>query len=167
MEEIKSRSEFGKLFEHHKLTGKGVEVGVKEGWNALQILQDFTGHLYLVDIWENTDDFDHCKELLKDYSDRVTYIRTNSIEASELFRDNDLDFVYIDADHSYQAVKADFKAYYPKVRPGGIISGHDYSLKFPGVKHFVDVLSRTHMVYFTEGDEWKGDLYESWYHFKN
>ena len=167
MEEIKSRSEFGKLFEHHKLTGKGVEVGVKERWNALQILQDFTGHLYLVDIWENTDDFDHCKELLKDYSDRVTFIRTNSVEAAELFKDEALDFVYIDADHSLKAVKADYNSWKPKVRQGGIISGHDYSFKFPGVMQFVNGLMQKEKVYFTEGDEWEGDLYESWYHFKN
>lgn len=166
MEQIKTRSEFGKLFEHHKLTGKGVEVGVKEGWNALQILQDFTGHLYLVDIWDNMDDFDHCRELLKDYGDRVTYIRTNSVEASQLFMDCDLDFVYIDADHCYKAVKADFKAWYPKVRWGGIISGHDYSIQFPGVIRFVTELSEVKKVYYTDGDEWEGVLYESWYHFK-
>lgn len=167
MEEIKSRSEFGKLFEHHKLTGKGVEVGVKEGWNALQILQDFTGHLYLVDIWDNLEDFDHCKELLKDYSGRVTYIRTNSLEAAKLFKDEALDFVYIDADHSLKAVKADYNAWKLKVRPGGIISGHDYSLKFPGVVQFVNGLMQKEKVYFTEGDEWLGVLYESWYYFKN
>lgn len=166
MEKVTTRSEFGKLFEHHNITGKGVEVGVKEGWNALQILQDYTGHLYLVDIWNNMDDFDHCKELLKNYYSRTTYIRTNSIEAACLFSDNDLDFVYIDADHRYKSVKSDYKAWYPKVRPGGIISGHDYSIQFPGVIKFVDELSRKEKIWFTDGDEWEGVMYESWYHFK-
>ena len=166
MEKVTRRSEFGKFFEHHNITGKGVEVGVKEGWNALQILQDYTGHLYLVDTWDNMDDFYHCKELLKDYSDRVTYIRTYSTLASELFRYNDLDFVYIDADHRYKSVKSDYKAWHPKVRPGGIISGHDYSIKFPGVIKFVDELSRKENILFTDGDEWEAVMYESWYHFK-
>lgn len=165
MEKITSRNDLGKLFEHHSLKGKGVEVGVKEGWNALNILEYYTGHLYLVDIWENIDDFNHCKELLKSYIDRVTFIRCSSIEAAELFKNESLDFVYIDADHKYKSVKSDYNAWKDKIRQGGIISGHDYSIKFPGVVKFVDELSVV-KVYFTTGDIWEGVPFESWYHFK-
>lgn len=43
------------------------------------------------------------------------------------FEDNSIDFVFIDADHHYQSVKKDIELWYPKVRTGGIISGHDYA----------------------------------------
>lgn len=166
MEKITTRNDLGKLFQHHSLNGKGVEVGVKDGWNALNILKDFKGHLYLVDIWDNIDDFNHAKELLRDYWDRVTFIRVESVAASELFKDEILDFVYIDADHSYKSVKQDFKAWSAKIRKGGIISGHDYSVNFPDVMKFVDELSKSEKVYFTDGDLWEGVPYESWYIFK-
>jgi hypothetical protein len=45
---------------------------------------------------------------------------------SELFEDNSLDFVYIDANHTYEGVKEDIKYWYPKVKPGGLLLGHDY-----------------------------------------
>jgi len=73
-------------------------------------------------------------------------IRTLSVEASKLYKDNTLDFVFIDAGHEYEDVTSDLKAWYPKVKTGGIISGHDYfnpadpvhGHKFPGVKKAVD-----------------------------
>lgn len=53
-------------------------------------------------------------------------IRDFSVNAAELFEDESIDFVYIDGDHNYEAVTADIKAWYPKIKSGGIISGHDY-----------------------------------------
>lgn len=59
--------------------------------------------------------------------------RMTSLEAAATYEDNSLDFVFIDADHSYEAVRADIIAWWPKVKPGGIISGHDYHMGAPGV----------------------------------
>lgn len=52
--------------------------------------------------------------------------RMASTDAAELFMDETFDFVYIDADHTYDAVKADLSAWWPKVRPGGVLAGDDY-----------------------------------------
>jgi predicted O-methyltransferase YrrM len=46
--------------------------------------------------------------------------------AAEQFADNSVDFVFIDADHTYESVKKDIVSWLPKVKPSGIISGHDY-----------------------------------------
>ena len=43
-----------------------------------------------------------------------------------MIADGDLDWVFIDANHNYDYVRADIAAWTPKVRPGGIIAGHDY-----------------------------------------
>ena len=60
-----------------------------------------------------------------------------SIEASKLYEDNSLDFVFIDASHEYEDVKADILSWLPKVKIGGILAGHDYNT-FEGVNRAVD-----------------------------
>ena len=61
------------------------------------------------------------------------------MEAVNNFKDNILDFVYIDADHRYEAVKADILAWLPKVKKNGWLCGHDYGEK-DGVTKAVDEL---------------------------
>lgn len=52
-------------------------------------------------------------------------IRLSSVEASKLYPDNSLDFVFIDAGHDYDSVRADINAWYPKIKEGKILAGHD------------------------------------------
>jgi predicted O-methyltransferase YrrM len=56
----------------------------------------------------------------------VNPIKTTSVEASKLYADGSLDFVFIDASHEYQDVLDDIMVWLPKVKVGGIIAGHDY-----------------------------------------
>lgn len=56
----------------------------------------------------------------------ITPIRMASVDAAKTYSDESLDVVFIDAGHSYEAVKADILAWYPKVKRGGYIAGHDY-----------------------------------------
>lgn len=56
------------------------------------------------------------------------YVQTfymKSLDAAQYINDNSLDIVYIDASHDYDSVKADINAWFPKVRYGGIMCGHD------------------------------------------
>jgi len=53
-------------------------------------------------------------------------IRSLSVDASKLYSDNSLDFVWIDAAHDYDNVYNDLIHWYPKVKSGGYIGGHDY-----------------------------------------
>ena len=62
-----------------------------------------------------------------------------SWDAAVNFADESIDFVFIDADHSYESVKKDIEAWLPKIRKNGIISGHDYGNGNPSeVKQAVD-----------------------------
>jgi len=71
--------------------------------------------------------------------DVVRLVRKTSVEAAAEARDDSLACVYIDANHSYEGVKADIAAWLPKVKSGGMIGGHDYSPKsWPGVIRAVD-----------------------------
>ena len=65
------------------------------------------------------------------------------------------DVVYIDADHSYKAVRDDIAVWYPRVTPGGALCGHDYypEKPWPGVKRAVDeFIAREQLVLTTYAD---------------
>lgn len=76
--------------------------------------------------------------LARRYAPRVRIIRAYSTAAAAELADASLDLVFLDADHSQLAVMADIQAWRPKVKPGGVLGGHDYgSERFPGVKSAV------------------------------
>ena len=56
----------------------------------------------------------------------VTPMRMTTTQAATHFADKSVDFVFVDADHSYEGVKRDIEAWLPKIRQGGVIAGHDY-----------------------------------------
>ena len=56
----------------------------------------------------------------------VQTIISDTVTASEQFEDGSLDWLFVDADHTYEGVTADIVAWWPKLKPGGLISGHDY-----------------------------------------
>jgi hypothetical protein len=67
----------------------------------------------------------------------TTIVEKWSIDAVKDFADNSLDFVYIDADHSYEHVMHDITEWSKKVRPGGVIAGHDYNHRKAPTAHAV------------------------------
>lgn len=71
--------------------------------------------------------------------DKVLFLHGRSVDMARTVEDGSLDLVFIDADHSEGAVRADIAAWRGKVRRGGVIAGHDYgSRNYPGVKVAVD-----------------------------
>ena len=65
----------------------------------------------------------------------------DSISASKLYVDNSINVVYVDADHNYDFVLSDLETWFPKVKPGGFLCGHDYHVisdAWPDVKRAVD-----------------------------
>lgn len=73
------------------------------------------------------------------YLDNGIYpFRLDSLSAAAMYWDQ-FDIIFIDADHSYGAVKADIEAWYKHLKPGGIMLGHDYKTRqFPGVTQAVE-----------------------------
>ena len=118
----------------------GVEIGVYEGANAYNILRMLDiEHLYLIDpfIYDAggykrvvqhgyNATLIKAKHRLKPYRTKIILIKKLSDDAVKDVPDN-LDFVYIDGGHNYNHVLNDIKNYYPKVRIGGIIGGHDFT----------------------------------------
>ena len=135
------RSKLGDFLNRLGLINKGVEVGTFKGHFSKSLLEEWKGRLYMVDVWrplsdEEYDDISNHKNHQDAYSDtmnnisgfedRAFMLRMKSIYASELFEDESLDFVYIDANHTYDGVKEDIRIWYPKVKKGGLLLGHDY-----------------------------------------
>lgn len=132
--------------------GVGVEIGVAEGWYSRQIMElgkvtklygidPYTPHGGYRDYTRETT-FDKLRtkahERLDDYPN-YEFIETYSLKAAERFEDNSLDFVYIDGDHSYEAVMDDITVWVEKVKPGGILAGDDYT-RSPRDKRFYNVI---------------------------
>ena len=84
-------------------------------------------------------------------------IKMDSIEASKLYEDKSLDFVFIDASHEYEFVKNDILSWLPKVKVGGFIGGHDFTPRNPPTNG-VDTAVKEIF-----GDDFDVD-YVSWYH---
>lgn len=138
---MQHRNQLPNLLNSLNLKDKGAEVGVFKGEFSKFILENWNGHLYMIDTWKpfpkkeyedgsNKDEFksiiSEVFDNLEGYETRSTLIRSLSHEASELFEDYSLDFVYIDANHTYNYVKSDIESWYKKVKIGGILCGHDY-----------------------------------------
>lgn len=71
--------------------------------------------------------------------DRVQLPVGDSAVMASKFKDASCDFVFIDANHHYLPVRTDIRAWIPKIKPGGVLAGHDYSPElFPGVAQAVD-----------------------------
>ena len=82
----------------------------------------------------------------------MTLIRKSSLDAASDFEDGSLDFVYIDANHAFEYVVADIAAWTPKVRDGGVVSGHDYIHRyFPSVALHVIEAVHGYMVSYRLG----------------
>lgn len=127
----------------------GVEIGVFRGdlsWRLLGANSNL--FLYMVDPWSDvvatesygsTDDkiarftnADHeqayrmAMEAVKVFVGQHEVLRMTSAEAAKRFDDESIDFVFIDGDHSFKGCSSDISLWYPKLRKGGLLSGHDY-----------------------------------------
>jgi hypothetical protein len=131
------------------------EIGVFEGVFSEKILAELSpSKLYMVDIFcgnmcsadKNGNnmkwiDLDIPYNILKSkYSDsgKVIIYKGDSLSFFKGLSNGYLDFVYIDADHSFNGVKSDLEQAYMKVKKGGFIGGHDYCTNFQGVIKAVD-----------------------------
>jgi hypothetical protein len=153
---IKNRSKLGELLKNLNLDNNGIEIGVFKGGFAKVIVDNFgLSNVYLLDAWKEysqTEYNDKSNAEQKIHDERyqmvvdlfknqnhVKIIRKDSREGFLDFPDNFFDFIYIDANHEYEHNKIDLNNWYPKLKTGGLFSGHDYlNNKVIGVKKAVD-----------------------------
>lgn len=135
----------------------GVEVGVEFGNNAFNILTEWEDlkKLFLVEL--NTSFESEIKSRLKDFigHSRFELIFGDSFVVSQKFADCSLDFVYIDDDHEYDGIARSLNGWYPKVKYGGVVCGHDFCdvAVEDAVRGF---FARNNMVLNVEGNDFWG-----------
>ena len=137
---MKNRNQYPELLKDYSL---GVEIGVESGLFAEHILSNWKGKLVCVDVWEKQNDynepvnlkdfnsiFNQFNDRMKHFEKRVMVVKNFSETASHFFPDYYFDFIYIDANHKYEHVKNDIKCWWPKLKYGGLFSGHDWLVNF-------------------------------------
>lgn len=123
----------------------GAELGVKDGRTLQTILGKTRCSMIAVDCWkplsnelESYDGWDFeafeesVRQIAAQYPGRVAVMKMSTHEAARHVENQTLDFVFIDADHSYEGVKQDIEDWTPKIVPGGFVIGHDWD--WPSVR---------------------------------
>lgn len=123
-----SASELAILTRHARDARVLVEVGTYEGSTTKAIAQSTNGHVHTIDVF-HTGRIGICyPEVIARhycrYLHNVTIVKAASTDVASSFTEP-IDLLFIDANHSYEAVKADCSAWLPKVRLGGVIALHD------------------------------------------
>lgn len=132
----------------------GTELGVHTGRFSVYLCGLMPEmHINAVDLWQiqppridegaetyDTEPHEENLQRLRDFNQdnlggRINILRMSTLVAASLVADQTQDFVFIDADHTEEGCRADIEAWTPKVRPGGLICGHDYN--WPSVKRAV------------------------------
>ena len=154
----------------------GCEVGVWRGDASRGLLTRFSNLILLaVDPWDtggSHQTLEATQEVLREAKkqfleatefaeDRRWVMARPSVDAAKVIAPKALDFVFIDAEHTYECVCEDIAAWAPKVRDGGLLCGHDYESPHDkkgihGVKRAVDeyALQQGCQVRLTDGDIW-------------
>jgi hypothetical protein len=178
-----TRDTLGHYFNECGYIESGAEVGVLYGNNAGVLLSQWKGkRFYAIDAWRNWSNdqyegyanalnmdevFCRAQQTLAQYGDRVVFQRLTSLEAAALHEKESLDWIYIDANHAEDYVRSDVEHWWPKVRKGGVLCGHDYIDGYCwethfGVKSAVDTFAEKHLLnVLTTGDKF------NWFVFKD
>lgn len=121
----------------------GIEIGIKEGMNSIALLEMCPNIAKLTGIdpfapyndlgyqWTEEEQESIYGYMLKNVKvrgceDRFEHLRMTGLEAVAQFEDNSIHFVFIDGEHTAEAVSAELTAYWPKLVDGGVMSGHDF-----------------------------------------
>lgn len=145
--EVLCRADFPFLLNARGFIRAAVEVGVDRGTFAKEILMHWKGReLYCIDPWLPYHDMPWNRDgdlllaaiTLAPFGDRIRLCRTTAAEFCAAHGIGSLlSFVYIDANHEYEAVMADLDLWWPQLPPNSILAGHDFDHEHLGVRRAV------------------------------
>lgn len=143
-----SRADFPSLLRYLRMGQDDVtvEIGTFVGTFSRVFLDRWVegGTHLCVDPWEQSDQYLDCVndeqtvqdlrylealETLKTEGSRLVVLRTTGVQAASIMAPLSISFVFVDGDHSYVAAMQDMRAWWPKLRWGGVLAGHDFDFK--------------------------------------
>jgi predicted O-methyltransferase YrrM len=163
MEHIANRNELARLF-----TGTGAEIGVYRG-EFSAVISQYATKLYCIDSYRgykshSQADLDDAFAIATRRLPDAEFIIRSSMDAVHKFQKDSLDFVYIDGNHYWMHISEDIYHWARKVKPGGIVAGHDYFLsKVTHVKPVVDSYAQAYGKTICVTDE---EQFPSWWFVK-
>ena len=137
-----------------------VELGVAEGLHSRDLCEQGYKLVISVDAWETRNqkgdggspqswhnaNYTVACQLLRPYGGRSKILRGPTTQMAQYVPDESVDLVYVDADHSYEGVKNDILAWWPKLKSGGYFAFHDYEMEAYGVKQAVQEFAAQHIM---------------------
>ena len=160
------------------------ELGVLRGEFSAFLLRESEGAtVHLIDLWGAVNVYDAAsgqanfvatRARVAKFGERAVFHRARTADAARTFADGSLDFVYVDATHTYEGASRDLLAWWPKVRIGGLMAGDDYHNGYVpvaghtfGVKDAVDEFfggaGHDHRVYTTTRHDVETGQMPQWY----
>lgn len=140
---FKKRGELGRILQSEKGFTIGIELGVQRGLYSKQILSDWNhcSQYHLVDLWGHQENYidvanvnqeeqekiyNEAIDNTKQWKEKIHICRNYTTNCALTFDDEYFDFIYVDARHDFKGVFDDLVSYWPKLKVGGIMAGHDY-----------------------------------------
>lgn len=134
------RCNLGVLLRNLGLMNIAVELGSHRGVFASEFYSKWGGRiLYCVDPWESgydqtdptsegnrNEDYEEFLKHTSEFPENIFPLKMTGDVAAARFRPNSVDFVYVDANHQYESVLNDLRVWWTRIRPGGILAGHDF-----------------------------------------
>lgn len=155
------------LFQKHLngLTGIGVEIGCLDGYSSAAILEASELHLTSIDpfipdsmepslIGSEAKYHENVKPWAPERASLIPGYSYNAVKA--FYPEPNIDFLFIDGDHTYPAVLQDFTDWTPHVKPGGLLAMHDCRMGREGSPNFHEGPSRVaREMIFGQPDKWE------------
>ena len=150
-----------------------LEIGTLKAENSRNILKTLNVKtLTIVDPYEEYEDYlkaennktkkfmENCRKIaerrLFKWNNKLIWIKKKSGDAVNDIKDNSMDFIYIDGNHTYKYVLEDMDNYWGKVKLGGIFAGHD--INSPGhegvAKAFLQFCTENNLTPIIHGQDW-------------
>ena len=129
-------------------SGKDIKFDCVDTWEFVETSNEIGEHEF-----ENL--FNIFQKNIEPVKNNIGIVKSLSWDGAKNYEDGSLDFVFIDAAHDYESVTKDLNSWFPKIKIGGIISGHDYRPHmgvYPAVNNFFKdyTVNQTGVCWFVE-----------------